>query len=136
MLFTSRSRLIYNLKYKFQFQHLLHTMKYFHVHNETACIHITSYIFSIFSIIDLKKDFSKSFFFYFFSLIFVHINLFFQPSILIKFNHSVNFFNTNLLLNACFNFLMGIRYSFLSCKLGRSFSTFSIFFQVKMVNHL
>ena len=36
------------------------------------------------------------------------------------------FFKTNLWFNACFQFLMYITYSFLSCKLATSFSTFSV----------
>ena len=46
---------------------------------------------------------------------------------LIKFNHSTNFFKTNPRFNACLKFLMCITYSAFSCKLGTSFSTFSIF---------
>ena len=85
------------------------------------------HFFAVFEFNVIKKN-KKNFFkiiLFFFSQICVHINIWFQPSILIKFNHSMTFFNTNPWFNSCFKFLMCITYSFWSCKLATSFSTFS-----------
>ena len=77
----------------------------------------------------LKKPFSKSFFAFFISSVFISIHGFSQDS--------MQFFNTNSWFRLCFKFLMCITYSSLSCKFATSISLFSNFIlPVKKVKQL
>ena len=79
-----------------------------------------------YSIHQLEKIFLKNFFLPSFSLAFISIcgyNQAFWLNLIIPWTFS----KTNLWFNACFELLMWITYSILSCKLVTSFSTFSIF---------
>ena len=85
--------------------------------------------------ISFKNDFSKPYFAFFLSPMFISIygfNQAFRLNLMIL----CNFSKTYPSFNACFKFRLFMIYSFLSCKFGTSFSTFSFsYFQIKGVNH-
>ena len=82
--------------------------------------------------INLKKSFSKSFFFHYFSYVFIW-SYNFSKAFWLNLITLCTFFNKNPWFGACFKFLICVTYSFLSCKLAKTFSNFIL--SGKNVNH-